>query len=81
MRLAGCGIKNMKSIFKTEMFIYQSKAKLAEKISFRKLTHHLDPEIWKMPVNGKLGTRIPHSILIHDSFAVEKEILFLKMTM
>ena len=43
----------MKPIFKTEMSIYQLKANLDEKILFGKITHHLDPEIRKMLVNGK----------------------------
>ena len=38
----------MRPIFKTEMLIYQSKAKLDVKILFGKITHHLDPEIMKM---------------------------------
>ena len=45
----------MRPIFKTEMFIYQSKANLGEKILFHKSSHHLDPEIRKMLVNGMLG--------------------------
>ena len=36
----------------TEMLIYQSKANLDAKILFGKITHHLDPEIIKMPVRG-----------------------------
>ena len=55
MHLAGCEIKSMRPIFKTEMLIYQSKANLDEKILFGKITHHLDPEIRKMLVNGKFG--------------------------
>ena len=39
MRLQGCGIKSMRPIFKTEMFINQSKANLDEKICFGKITH------------------------------------------
>ena len=37
--LAGCGIKSMRPIFKTEMFIYQSKANLDEKILFGKIKY------------------------------------------
>ena len=33
------------SILKTEMLMYHSKANLAMKILFGKVTHHLDPEI------------------------------------
>ena len=35
-RLVGCGIKSMWLEFKTEVLIYQSKAKLAEEILFGK---------------------------------------------
>ena len=42
----------MTDIFKTKMFIYQAKANLDEKILFRKIIHHLDPEIRKMLVRG-----------------------------
>ena len=42
----------MGPIFKTELLIFQSKANLDEKILFDKITHHLDPEITKMPVMG-----------------------------
>ena len=38
-RLAGCGIKSMRPIFKTEMLIYQSKANLDEKILFGNITY------------------------------------------
>ena len=63
----------MRLIFKTEVLIYQSKAKLDEKVLFGKITHHLDP--------GKFGTRIPHSIVVHDLLAIKIKILFLKLTM
>ena len=43
----------MRPIFKTEMFIYQSKANLDEKSLFGKISHQSDPEIRKMLVNGK----------------------------
>ena len=33
----------------------KSKAKLDEKILFRKITHNLDQEVRKMLVNGKFG--------------------------
>ena len=46
--LAGCGIKSMRPIFKTEMLIYQSKANLDEAILFGKITHYVDLEIRKM---------------------------------
>ena len=48
-------------ILKTKMIIFQSKANLCMKILFCKITHHLDPEVSKMLVRGRLGTRIPHS--------------------
>ena len=38
-RLAGCVIKSMRPIFKTEMLIYQLKANLDERILFGKITH------------------------------------------
>ena len=44
--LPGCEIKSMKLMFKTKMFIYQSKADLDQKTLFCEITHHLDPEIW-----------------------------------
>ena len=46
--------------FKTELLIYQSKANLDEKILFDKITHHLDPEIRKMPVRRSYWNRIFH---------------------
>ena len=51
-------IPNKRPIFQVEMFIYQSKANLDEKVFFSKITHHLDPEIRKLLVNGTVGTRI-----------------------
>ena len=44
----------MRLIFKNEMLIYQSKANLDDKILFGKITHHLEPEIWKILVKGML---------------------------
>ena len=38
-RLAGYGIRIIRPILKTKMFIYQSKANLVEKISFGTITH------------------------------------------
>ena len=54
-RLAGCYIKNMGPICKTELLIYRSKANLGEKILFDKITHHLDLEIIEMPVRALYG--------------------------
>ena len=45
----------MRPIFKTEMFIYQSKVKLDEKISFGNIPHLINQEIRKLLVNGKFG--------------------------
>ena len=45
----------MRPIFKTEMFIYQSKVNLNEKILFVSIPHLTDPEIRKMPVKGIFG--------------------------
>ena len=39
-RLAGCEIKSMRPIFKTEILIYQSKANSDEKILLGKITKH-----------------------------------------
>ena len=50
-------------------------------ILFRKIAHHLDPEIKKMLVKGIIRTRIPHCTLVHDFFAIEIKILFLNLTM
>ena len=55
MRWAGCEIKSVRPIFKTKMFIYQSKANLDEKTLFGKNIHHLDPELRKMLVRCILG--------------------------
>ena len=41
--LAGSEIKITQPIFKTKILIYQSKANLAMKILFGKVTHLLDP--------------------------------------
>ena len=46
-RLAGCGIKSMRPIFKTEMLMYQLKANFDEKSLFGKITYHLDPDFGK----------------------------------
>ena len=67
MRSVGCEINGMSPIFKTEMFIYQSKANLDAKNLFRKITYHFDPEIRKMLVRGHLseqGFHIPFSSII-----------------
>ena len=52
MRLAVCEIEIMRSIFNAQMEMYQSKANLGEKMLFDEITHHLDPEIWKMLARG-----------------------------
>ena len=48
-------MKSLWPIFKTEMSIYQSKAKLDVKSLFCKFTLHLAPEIRKMHVRGLDG--------------------------
>ena len=58
MLLAGCGIKSMRPIFKTEMLIYQSKDNLDEKILFGSIPHLIDPETRKMLVKGMFGNKI-----------------------
>ena len=55
MRLAGSGLKNVWPIFKTKMFIFQSKANLDEKTLFGEITHHLDHEIRTMLIRGMFG--------------------------
>ena len=57
------------------MFIFQSKDTLDGEILVGKITHHLDPAIWKMP-GACLGMGIPHSILVHHLLAIEIRILF-----
>ena len=61
----------MRPIFKTKMVISHSMANLGEKILLGKITHHLDLEIKKMMVRTYLGTRIQHSILVHNLLANE----------
>ena len=39
-------------IFKMKVLIHLSRAKLDGKILFGKITHHLDPEMWKMLVRA-----------------------------
>ena len=55
-RLAGYGIKGMRSVFKTEMLIYKSKANLDEKIFLIKSLVSKTPKISKMSVRGLYGT-------------------------
>ena len=62
-----CGIKFMLPIFKIEMFIYQSKAKLDMIILFGNFTHHLDPEIRKM-LGRVLGCQSDRFVLIKSFF-------------
>ena len=45
-------LKSVRSISKTKMLIYQSKANLDDKILFRIITDLLDPKIKKMLVRG-----------------------------
>ena len=60
------------------MFIYQSKVNLGEKILFGSIPHLTDPEIRKMPVKACFGTKILHSILVHDLPCIEIRIRHLK---
>ena len=50
-------MKSMRPVFKTEVLIYHSKACLDGKILFGKITHHLNPETWKILVRGMLGNK------------------------
>ena len=62
----------MRLIFKTEMFICQSKRNLEVKILFGKITQHLDLEMREVPERSCcMETRIPSSILVHDLTAIE----------
>ena len=56
-RLGGCGIKSILAIFKTSILTYQSKVNIDVKILFGKVTHHLDPEIWKMLEGACFGIK------------------------
>ena len=47
----------MRPIFKTEMFIYQSKVNLDEKILFSSIPHLTGPEIRKMLVKVMSGNK------------------------
>ena len=79
--LVGCEITNMRQIFKAEVFIYQSKANLDEKILFGKIAHHLGPEIRKMQVNSRFGNQDSTFHLVHHLLAIEIKVLFMKLTM
>ena len=63
------------------MVIYQSKVNLDEKILFGSIPHLTDPKIRKMLEKGMLGTKIPHSILVHDLPSIEIGIHHLKLAM
>ena len=72
----------MRPIFKTEMCIYQSKVNLAGKILFGNILHLIDLlEIRKCWYPACLGTKIPHSVLVHDLPFIEIQILYLKLAM
>ena len=60
-------------IFKAKMLIVVSKISLDENILFGKIIHHLDPdpEIRKGWEGARFGTRIPHSVLVHDLLDIE----------
>ena len=47
----------MRPIFKTEIFICQSKVNLDEKILFGTIPHLTDPEIRKMLVKSMFGNK------------------------
>ena len=48
----------MRPIFKTKVFIYESKVNLDEKILFGSIPHLTDQEIRKMLVKGMFGNKI-----------------------
>ena len=53
--LAGRGIKIIRSILKTKILIYQSKANLDAEILFGSITHLQDSQIRKMSARNKCG--------------------------
>ena len=55
--LEGCGIKRKRPIFKTEMFIYQSKVNLDKEILLGSIPHLTDREIRKMLGKGMFGNK------------------------
>ena len=73
--LAVCEIKSMWPIFKTQMSMCQSKANLAEKILFGKITHLYDETIRKMPLRE---SKIPHSIMVYDLCGIEIYIIIFR---
>ena len=79
--LKGCGIRSMSLIYKTEMFIYQSKVSLDEKILFGSIPHLTDPEIRKRLVKGMFGNKNSHSILVHHLTSIEIGIQHRKLAM
>ena len=64
-RSAGYGIRSILPIFKSKMFVSQSKAKLAEKMWFGRITHYLDPEIRQMLVSGMFGGHSPSWSMVY----------------
>ena len=59
-----CEIQGVRPIFKSEMFIYQSKGNVDEKSYFGKITPHLAPETRKMLVRSLFGNQDSTSILV-----------------
>ena len=55
--LAGCEIKCMRQIYKTEMLSCQSKASLDGKSLFGRIIHHLDTQIRKMLERSMFGNK------------------------
>ena len=56
----------MRSVFKAEMLICQSKASIDVKIVFRKITRLLDPDVRKMLIVMKREFHVPfwvHNLL------------------
>ena len=70
-----------KVLTRAACLLIQKPRRRHEEILFRKITHHLDPEIRKILIRACFGTRIRHSILVHNLLATEIRILFLKLTM
>ena len=66
-------------MFKTNMLLYQPKAKLDVKRLFGKIAHLQDPTISKIPVRSLYRNREnPRSILVHDLCGIEVYIASLR---
>ena len=69
--LMGCYIKSMGPIFKTEYLIYQSKAKLDEKICLIKSLIIWTQKLENVRKGFVWESNIPRFILVHDLCSIE----------